>query len=403
MALMKTPPPKSIDGKIVIRTHDRKTFANCIQQWHWNSPLQRNLEHRMPQKALWFGTGGHDSLAAYYHPEKKQNPVEFWQNWCHTERAKINKLTEFGLDWDWEKEYAELVELGAEVLSHYMSWAPTGDGNYGDDMYKIVGVEMEFEVPVRDLEGRPTHAVDSRGNVCPVVYQGRVDAMLRDLRYGRLWMFEHKFYHPNQFSQGSQEDHLMMDEQCTSYAWGIQEQLKISAIQEQLAEPIEGILFNMVKKKAPTKADILANGSLGQRANIDSTWPYYRQQLVDHYGAAGMAVPWQMYTKMADILKAKSGLQNPFFRRVAVRRNPMELTAAAQRIWAQSLRMTSGGEYIYPTPDAMKCKFCSFRSACLATMDNSDPEYILTNKFREREDSRAKGQSTASDDVWGWS
>lgn len=386
--------PLSQNGKIIIRTHDRKAFASCLQQWHWASPLQRNLESRMPQKALWFGTGGHDSLAAHYHPDpaQRQDAVEFWINWCESERKRIRLQAEkSGMSWDWEEEYQELKELGIEVLTHYKSWAPSADGNYGDDKFIVRGVEMEFEVPVKDPDGNPVFALDRDGNSCPVVYQGRCDGLVED-QYGRYYLLEHKFYHPNQFSQGSQENHLILDEQCTSYAWGLQ---------EQIGKPIGGILFNMIKKKEPTKAKELKTGGLSQRADLDSTFTAYRQQLVEYYGRIGQPVPWANYAKMLNILKAKGGSSNPFFRRIPVRRNQMELRNASLRIWAQVQKMIDPG-YIYPTPDAMKCKFCSFTSACVAALDGSDPEYILENRFQQRPRATDKGQSSASDDIWGF-
>jgi hypothetical protein len=346
----------------------------------------------MPLKALWFGTGGHESLAAFYHPDKKENPIDFWLKWCESERIRIRKLVRDELPWEWENEYEELRDMGAIVLDHYMQWAPTGDGNYGDDRFTVVGVEMEFEVPVLDPFGKPMFAYDRDGNLCPVVYQGRADGLLRD-HYGRLWLFEHKFYHPNQFSQGSQQDHLILDEQCTSYAWGLG---------RQLGQPIEGIVFNMIKKKAPTLAEALKTGGLQQRANIDSTWPYYRKQLLDYYGAMNQPVPWLQYAKMKDILKAKSGLDNPFFRRLAVRRNRNELEMAGLRVWAQAQEMCGGERYVVPTPDPQKCKFCFFKSACVATLDGADPESILNARFQQRPDPRDKGQSTAWDDI-SWS
>lgn len=333
-------------ARAVIHTSDRIMFKRCRRKWDLGSLMRRGLEPIKVNDKLWLGTGVHHALKCYY--GEGENPVQAFLNWADEEVERIREENQ-GLWDEQEAMLQEQIELSKGMLEHYMIWAPKHDN------FEVIHVEKDFVVPIRT----------PKGNRAMADYVGRFDGIVRD-EHGLYWLLEHKTV-SNRFDV----EKLPLDEQCGSYIWAAQQIYGIK---------LEGVIYNMLRKKVPRKPEVLKRGGLSKNKNIDTTLEVYVQALVDYYGSKDN-VPWQEYTDILQTLKDKG---NTFFHREKVRRSQKEIENLAEQIYWEYREMTSPKLVIYPNPTRDCSWDCDFRSVCLAMNDGSDYEYMLESMFRRR-------------------
>jgi hypothetical protein len=298
---------------------------------------------------LWLGTGIHFALAEYY--GQGRNLVESFKDWVDTEIARIQKDT--GL---WDEQMAminETVELGTGIMEHYADWCRIEDDKFFN---KVIHTEHEFSVPILDYSGNPVG----------VNYVGRIDGVVEDAT-GAYWLLEHKT------AIGTDTSKLPLDEQVGSYIW---------AAQQLYGLRLEGVIYNILRKRVPRVPEVLKNGSLSQNKSIDTTFEVYLQALYNHYSALNKPVPIDDYRGVLEHLREKG---NTFFVRERVRRNQYEIKNQGLRIYDEYVDMVRPDLVLYPNPTKDCAWDCDFRSVCMAMEDGSDPEYLLSSLFKQRE------------------
>jgi len=307
--------------------------------WNFTSKIRQNYEPVQRVEALDFGTAMHKALEAYYQPatwgtvDKEGNAVQAFLESIKDVQSKVRiGALEF------ETRFEELKALGLGMLDHYFLWAPE------HDTFKPILVEIEFEVPIPGLEG--------------VVYQGRIDLVVED-DYG-YWLVDHKTT-----AQLAQTEWLALDDQCSSYAW---------AIREQLGLEVRGVIYNELYKKVPKPPRVLSYGGLSVAKNQDTSFEVYLQTI----RKGGYKV--KPYLPMLQYLK-----DNPkqFVRRTKVSYNKKTLDIVEQRIKLEAVEML-GNPTIYPTPSRFNCNGCMFFAPCLALHEGRDPDTILDELYERR-------------------
>lgn len=357
-------------GAAIIRTSDRKQFKECRQAWDWGSKIRSNLEPNKEAKHFAFGTAVHGGLEEYY------NPLTW--SWHKDDRRSVvlsKMLAKFAelypypgnladapddLRQDWLNE----IDLGKNMLLGYAEWAKDRD------RFTPIFVEKEFEVPVPIPTDKNGIAVvpygfdHEAGNLLynnePVVYQGRVDMLIED-EFGNYWIVDHKT--AGQFGDTS---HLIIDEQCGSYAW---------ALGYSLGLKISGVIYNELRKDVPHPPAVLKNGTLSKSKSQNTTYELYLQAIHENSFAE---------EEYADILGFFKEVGNKFFRRTQLHRSPKELELLGQRIGIEAIDMLNNPS-IYPNPSKMRCNGCAFFAPCVAKQDGSDYEWYLNDLFHVRE------------------
>jgi hypothetical protein len=120
-------------------------------------------------------------------------------------------------------------ELGEMMLRHYVQ-------HYGKDSeWEVIHTEQPFQIDVpHPLNGKTL-----------VVYAGTWDALMRNRRTGKLWLWDHKtaksFPNP---------EFLDLDDQAGAYLWVAKEVLVHKGVLTK-KDHIEGIVFNYAKKAPP--------------------------------------------------------------------------------------------------------------------------------------------------------
>ena len=354
--------------KHVIRTSDRLTYKRCRRSWDLGSIDRQNFVPDRPAKPLEFGTAWHAGLATYYDPltwdmvknKKTRDVVEAYalQSFhaeCDKQYAKRRDPNTGEVDLEVEEDFAERRILGEGMFKNYFQWAPLNDN------FKVVAVELDFEVPIL--------APDGEQMICkchgwPVYYQGRLDGLVEDL-YGWYWILEHK-------STGQMGDtqHLVLDEQTGSYAW---------AVQQMLGVRILGIIYSEALKDFPEPPKQLVSTRLGRNFSVAknqrTTYEVYLKAITE----AGEDV-----TLYEDILSYFREEGNPFLRRSAPHRNQNELKDIGHRIWMEATEMLDTELFIYPNPSRFNCMMCAFMQVCVSMNDGSDYGFLLEEEYRAR-------------------
>lgn len=324
---------------------DLQMFRQCRLKWRLGSPRQMNLESKAPQSALWLGTGVHLGLEAYYKGKFEGyivDPAEVFEDWAnqHINIARNGKF----LSEEEDQKMRDDKELGIGMLRHYTVWAPTVDN------FDIILVEEEFELTVHETD---THEY---------VVKGRIDGAIQD-REG-IWIFEHKTTaHSNQNVQ-----RLFLDEQAGEYIW---------AGSEILGKPVQGSLYNFLRKKLPTYPRVLQAGGLSVAANIDTTYEVYMQAIKDNN------LREEDYFDYLEHLKEKG---NTFFQREYTQRNPNEIRHLMHRLVEidRDMERAEQEKAFYPSPSPTMCPMCTFFKVCLVRAEDGDVGFMLRNSYQQR-------------------
>lgn len=332
-----------------VHTSDRIAFKRCRRKWDLGSYQRQNYIPDRINDKLWLGTGIHYALSEYY--EKGEPLVEAFTRWSESEILRIKATT--GL-WDEQMDMInETIDLGVGMLDHYAKWCRVEDDKY---FKKVIHTEMEFTVPIVDLAGLPTG----------YNYTGRIDGIVED-EYGAYWLLEHKT------AANTDTTKLPLDEQVGSYLW---------AAQQIYGLRLEGVIYNVLRKRVPRVPDVLKNGNLSTNKSIDTTYEVYLGAVEDHYAALAKPVPIDSFQDVLAHLYEKG---NTFFVRERVRRNQYEIKSQGERIYHELLDMIRPDLVLYPNPTKDCSWDCDFRSVCMAMEDGSDPEYLLSSLFKRRE------------------
>lgn len=332
----------------VIHTSDRIAFKRCRRKWDLGSYMRQNLTPDKINDKLWLGTGVHYALAEYY--AHGTNLLDAFDSWVESQIINIQKN---GSLWDEQREMInEVVQLGAGILEHYQQWASQADGDW---FVRVAFTEKDFKVPICDPATGKTVGW----------YEGRLDGIVEDVN-GLYWLLEHKT------AAVVDTTKLPLDEQCTSYIWAAEQIYGIK---------LEGVIYNVLRKKVPTKPVKLVKGGLSVNKNIDTTYQVYLDALIEEYGHLN-AIPMQQYSEILTKLREQ---ENKFFVRERVRRNRFEIANAGVQIFQELRDMTREDLYLYRNP-TQDCRWdCDFRSVCLCMSDGSDYKELINACYKKRD------------------
>jgi hypothetical protein len=349
-------------SKYEVHVSDIRAFKTCRRQWYWSSPLGENLEPDKPYAPFFTGRIIHTALELYYRSGGKLGLYGATEVAVAIEREKMEAA---GTLWEEEIELLdEQVSLCYGLMEHYEIWVESKEQSnsiWGDANLEYLDMETNFHVPMLTAEGRPSSRV---------FLGGRFDGIARRRDDGSLWLFESKTTR----SIGELQKTLAYDEQAGAY---------IYAAQQLLGEQVYGVIYNIMRKKVPTKARVLNSGMLSQNKNIDTTLAYYWNQVQDHHPDYNRDELMDMYGDVLNMLHEKG---NTFFSRTVIRRTEREISELSDNLRYVALEMVRPSTRLYPSPSWTSCTFCRFKGPCLAVNSGADYESMLDAEFRQRKD-----------------
>jgi hypothetical protein len=314
--------------------------------------MRENLEPAVPYAPFFVGRAVHFCLERYY-----GDGVDIWTS---LEAYLENEQKIAGTLWKQEQEkWDESTTLISELLAHYMLWAQVDTSDYRDSNLTFLDLEVPFNVPMYHPE---------TGHEDPNVrLEGRFDGIVLHKPTNKYWIWETKTAR----SIGELTNSLENDEQAGAYIYAGQMLKDIK---------IEGVLYNIIRKKAPTHPRILQNGYLSTQKGEYTAFSYVADVRRNHPDWN-----WDLIQEYyGSVINNMSLGDNGFFSRYPVRRSTFEVAHLVSNLYWTAQEMIDPNTVLYPAPSFIKCNFCQFRAPCITKSRGGNFEALLRAEYQQR-------------------
>jgi hypothetical protein len=250
-----------------------------------------------------------------------------------------------------EIEYRGLVEGGARMLEHYVTY--DHDADY---QFKPITVERRAFIPLPGTKH---------------VLTGRLDIFAREVHSGMLAVIDHKT------SSGSHATGRMLDidEQGTSYSY----------IVWRVLNQIPLFVYDVIKTddggcKVPKAPRILKSGALSKDKSQGTTFEQYLAAIRER----GEDTADFEYEEILEVLRVKGW--SDFFVREVSQRNLPQLLSYERRVmllFAEMERVLADPSLAIPNPSPFRCSGCPYLTVCTQMEDGSDYQYTLDTAYKQ--------------------
>lgn len=253
---------------------------------------------------------------------------------------------------DWRKPLAAYKEVYDTL------WGEEAEGYPSPEELEstIVRYNNHWEKDGLDYAGRAE--IELLAEYKGMKFKGIIDA-LPDDQHGRRWLDDHKTHKilPDEHTRFS-------DIQTVLYYWGMREN----------GEHVDGILWDYLRTKPPTAPELLKNGQLSKRKNIDCDADTYMATIV----ANGLNP-----ADYADMLALTA--KNTFFKRVYLPK-PSEtlITEVVEDFFGTAREMLNHDGKRFCRNMTRDCKSCSYYQLCSAEVRGLDGSFIKKQLFTIR-------------------
>lgn len=193
-------------------------------------------------------------------------------------------------------------------------------------------------------------------------YIGYIDTFPRD-EQRRLWVMDHKTCRSI-----PDEETRFSDLQLVLYHWALP--------MAGFPEPY-GTCWDYLRTKEPARPELLKNGELSRRKNIDTTYEAYMQAAVEILGHAKA----ENYREWAmDTLRGK---EEAFYRRIFLPRPSNSLVKmVVQDIMATAKEIQANGPKAQVRNMQRDCKQCPYYILCQSEVRGLDSEFVRKMEFK---------------------
>ena len=314
-----------------------KTFRRCQKKYDYN--WRQNIERRKPATPLIRGTILGQCIDEMVEGKSFEPVLARYEK----QYGKLFK--------DEQEEYGDLIGECRRIVNNYI------------DRYKDDGLTY---LPGKNKEHHEI-AVETRFEVdgVRVKFTGHIDKMPRD-KEGHILVMDHKS-HKVIPDEGARYNDL----QLITYLW----LLPLSGF-----EPAVGVLWDYLRTKPPTVPEVLKNGSLTVRKNIDTDYATYLQAIRDN------GLDPADYRETLNRLKAE-GTDN-YFLRVKIPSPPKAMIENMiidfKDTIAEMINSEKTGRF---TRNMSKdCSWCGMYSLCQAELRGLDSSFIRKADYAERKE-----------------
>lgn len=354
-----------------IHISDIRTFRTCRRRWEWSSGMGRNLEPVVPYIPFFTGRAIHHCLEMYYGPDRIPLDKSLDQ-FLKDEKKEIEKIAKL---WPAEEaSFDEQIEMMRGILGHYKLWVEHDHKMYSDENLEFISLEQEFDVPMLTAKGRVSKKMR---------LGGRFDGVVLHKPTEEYWIWECKTTR----SVSELVNSLANDEQCGAY---------IYAASKMLGVPIKGVLYNIIRKKVPTKPALLQDGMLSQSTKTDCTAFYFVHCIHELYPDWSTDTIQGFYGPLLDLFMEK---EQAFFLRFPVYRSEYEVAGLMKNLYYTGQEMISPKTVRYPSPGWLNCTMCHFRSPCITMNAGGDYEVLLREEYQLRASTHSIRSEASSTDA----
>lgn len=192
---------------------------------------------------------------------------------------------------------------------------------------------------------------------------GYIDKIARDKRDMR-WVLDHKSHRslPN-------EEVRFSDLQTVFYVWAWNTQYP--------RESVSGIVWDYLRTKPPTIPEVLKDGSLSQRKNMDTDYDTYMRAIREN----------NLDPKdYRETLKRLEGSESHFYRRVPLPHPPQSMIdQIVKEARDTATEIMELGEVLHDRNMGKDCAWCDFRDICQAELRGLDADFIRKAHYTIRE------------------
>ncbi len=355
-----------------IHVSDLRTYKECRRKWNYSSPLRMNLRPEHSPVYFTVGRAVHYALAEYY--ETQEAPELIYDRYIDAVRLSEPIMPED------EKH----ITVGRGMCTNYFDWINSPE--QPDEDWKVIATEIKFKTPLFNIEGKKSNRI---------FLAGRFDGVWKHEPTGDLWLMEFKTT-----SRQPNANWLTLDDQASAYCW---------AAQQIFGAPVKGVMFRFLMKNIPEKPNRIKKGTALSRAiksSLHTTEALYKEAIselaysllmstlsdksdepTDSNLRQKVAELEGEYTNILDQL-AMQGYEK-FFLQFKTPRTQAEIGSIGKDLWEVGLEMARDSTSLYPSPNWMKCNFCSFREPCVATNQGhrTDADLMLKHMYIQRDTS----------------
>ena len=309
-----------------IFTHSQIAMFKQCRQKYWFNYIEK-LESKALVRPLYEGRLIHEAIAEYY-GQKNQNKLplneikEIISNKINgiitTQRQELDNAYEIPNE-EMDEKLDKIEEEVLTVIDHYIAYAEE------HDKFEFIAPEQNFEYKIDDH----------------LIVSGKIDGIIKEP--DGIWLIEHKTTSSKDFTDYIKT--LMLDEQLELYLF----------IMKQITgKEIKGVIYNIIRKKIPTKPKILKDGSVSKDSRIDTTVEVFKKALKDNN------CDEKDYEQILEMLK-----KNEFIKRERIFRTSNDLQAFFDE-WLETLKaLTSPKILIYKNPWNCKIMKCPYYTLCV--------------------------------------
>jgi hypothetical protein len=333
-----------------VSAQERAAFKRCRRQWDFGGVHRQNLQTLQPQPVD-LSQAIRDALAVYYYPGMWD-----WQSPIVLPLVRKAFMRRMAASPESAQRAAD-VDLGTDLLEHYIAWAPSLD-DFGP-----LKIETDVEALVPDLRepGRALMTDDGRR----VLYTERI-ALLAVDGADENWVVTHQVV-----PEWQDLESLLLDEAAIAACWAWEE--------TYLGMDIAGTIHNEILDCPPELiGDLPAQTRTGRpgRGGYDQNEP----------SGGGRSIPQLQRPERLESRPSRDGRVHQeaagILRRTRIRRSRGEIETAIRQIATEVLDMLNPELPVYPTPSPAHCAQCLFVAPCLAMTEGEDPTLDLASGFR---------------------
>lgn len=325
-----------------------KLFRRCQKAYsfRYDTKPGQEMVPRVPKVGLRRGSWLHELIEAHH-----RNWAGEDINWRDVHERNSREFEGYFVE-----EQEELGDLPSECFRIFRSylrfWRADAD-SFEVAMLKEGGPAIEFNVEV---------PLDKWGISSP--FKGRIDLLVRDLEYGGLWIWDHKW-----MKMIPRPDERMMSPQALMYAWALR----------KLGYDIRGFLFNYGRTKPPTIPRVLKNGSLSMAKRMDTDYSTYLTAIKENHGEQ-----WKLYAKKVyrqKLLDLK-GREQMWFNRQRIPVEPARIKRGLAEFLITIKDIERRNMKHPPRSYFFNCPFtCEYHDPCVAEFQGLDIEPLIKKSY----------------------
>lgn len=346
-----------------IHITDLNAFTGCRRRWNWQSTLRRGLQKAVVPEPLFTGLATHIGLDAFHsNHDNVYCAVSAAKQWMKKRVESIIGRT--GAIWDDERNMInESHRLTTAMLKHYALWHRDMKLS---DKWEVIGTEQLFTVPIpvpqRVLAGmshcdkmaagmRLKFHDDARIMAWysgRIQLSGRFDGLIRERGTGDIYLLEFKTARTLANTRW-----VMRGLQGTAYVYAAQ----------QLHPNVRGILYRILRKKAPAMPKPLVRGGYSQAKSQDTSFRYFKHYLRME-ATATECDPRELYRENEKILRHLHGQPEKFFLERKISKSPPLIKSVMETIYYEGTRMINPSVPIFANSGWSTCAGCPFQDPC---------------------------------------